>query len=322
VNKQEDYIRQNFFKPRILKSSKRWTKLNNVTEGDSVAWISRLSAESVRKRHWNLQALEEQVYGQLNFKPQVNALSKELVRRSRSLDDLTSNASGRAKRLESRQRCLNYELRECTFKPRVLPRPKSACRPQTNSIFHRKRCELHSDHLCKKCDCKSDPDHRNLVEEYIEAEADNRTLLQHKFAQSEADITGMLEHCNRSVIDFGNPEKMMERFRFMSAKREEWRRQELQFKEAAQLQDCSFHPSPFRPAPCHMRLVRDNVPIRGIHRHLELREMKEKQVREKREIQDKIFCRRPGVAEKYRDPATGTTIVNVSRFSLLIMILT
>ena len=112
------------------------------------------------------------------------------------------------------------------------------------------------------------------------------------------------------TIDLKQPEKTLREIHRQQQEREERRRSELAAREIQELAQCTFHPTlPIYSPPS----LDQPVVVRGIGRHLELMQLREKIQVDRALREQEVFGVRH--SERFRKAETGATIVEVNSCS-------
>lgn len=112
------------------------------------------------------------------------------------------------------------------------------------------------------------------------------------------------------TIDLRQPEKTLREIHRQQQEREDRRRSELAARELEELAQCTFHPQVpiYTPSPVDQPVV-----VRGIGRHLELMQLREKLQVERAMREEEVFgVRNP---ERFRKAENGATIVEVQTYN-------
>jgi hypothetical protein len=117
----------------------------------------------------------------------------------------------------------------------------------------------------------------------------------------------------RREINMLEPEKMAKEIQMKLVEKEERRQQELILKEIQELKECTFQPKINPPPPgagSGNSQGQRAVVIKGLGRHLELRNLLKRQKEMERKRSEEAFNVRN--VDKYRSAADGLTIVQVT----------
>ena len=105
------------------------------------------------------------------------------------------------------------------------------------------------------------------------------------------------------------PERMAREIRLRAQQKEEKIQQNLEEKRMKELEECTFTPKPFKPPPNWITTVQDTVPIIGMERHLELRDLANRKKALNQQRIDEVFGRKN--SHKVKTCIHGTTLVEV-----------
>lgn len=279
--REEDERHQSWFKPSLEESTVKIIEKRrpDILEESTSDRIRRLAVQDQRDIENNKRRLEQAIYGSITYTPQIDPVSKLFGRKS-SIQELHENPRGKQALSWAKVRAERSLDEECTFQPKINEKSRKLVEPDDYDYLFRK---YHSEFPA--------------TEGYEEAQ----TSKQNKSLASQ-------QSSRLQRINFEEPERMLVEIRQRAVEKEELRRQALIAKEIDELQECSFQPSlvsKYRP-----ETVDDEpIVIRGLGRHMELRDMAAKIKEETQWREFKAF--HVVDAEKYRRPEDGTTIVRV-----------
>ena len=285
--REEDDRRKRWFRPRISKRSVEIVSQDRGHESPSNLFdrMARASYDSSRRR----KAMEERIYGQLSFTPDIDPLSRALGTSS-GLEELVSNPRGRRARREAELRATEEVSSQCTFTPTVSPYKGSRLQSQWRGGSTDDECVHYSSDWGCGCPLQS-------LEE----------------AQLGVKACASDPQKLRSVsINLREPERMARDIRLHLQQKEELRQRELDARDIELLKDCTFQPKAARPPATNLEEVRDTVPVRGMERHLELRDLANRRQQEHEQRLEQLFGLKGG-------KTLGLTMVEVTDFVILIL---
>jgi hypothetical protein len=252
----------------------------------------RLAYDDLETINLHKQQKDEEIYGSISFRPEINPLSKELGHKS-TLTELHFNSRGRRVRDRIKSQAESKESRECSFQPKIA-------KSQQSYLRHLKAQGKHS---------------QNVFESPVAWNEFDCPVAKMEYGSSPRvtvdEITRPL-----GSINMLEPEKMAKDIKLKLQEKEERRQQELIVQEIDELKECTFQPK-INPAPRSQTQASNSKPVivKGLGRHLELRNLLQKQKELDSKRKDEAF--RVQNIEKYRSSVDGLTIVQVRETSSL-----
>jgi hypothetical protein len=282
-------LQQNrWFKPQIQPKTEQILSQARpeLLDEDQTDRSNRLWKIDSEEKAVKIKELEEEFYGQISFSPQINPISKLFGRKS-SIDELYENQTGKHSmnvlKLKIEAECNE----ECTFQPKINEYSKEIA-SEKNDTYELLYNRYYENHKTKG---------------YAESPKDVPT---------ERKSRGV---CSLGRINFEQPEKMVSEIHLHRLEKENRRQQELILREVEELQDCTFHPDlrqnqSFAVATSPKRDGESPVVIKGLARHMELKELSQKL---KKEQLDREYAAFHVIrVDDYRRPEDGSTIVQVT----------
>eukprot|EP01038_Epipyxis_sp_PR26KG_P005827 gene5827-8036_t len=252
-------------------------KLLEESEKERIDRLHRLDRETIEERR---KIRENELYGDLRFSPHIDPLSKVLGRNS-SIQELNENQRGKQRKALLIQQIEEQQNQSCTFVPKINDISKQLLEPY-----------------------KDDIDYNQQFRPIGWSEQQQADVNRH---MTPTDIYNI--HRNR--INFNQPEKMSKEIRLHLLEKEEKRRNALIDKEMNELKNCTFQP---RLNQSTSTANIEPVVVRGINRHLELRNLTAKIKHNAMEREKEVFSVKS--VDKYRRPEDGSTVVQTFNFSL------
>ena len=281
-----------FFHPSICKKSAEM--IDSLRGNETLSEMAeRMSKESI-VREKKREMKEQQYYGKLTFTPSLDPMSRALGRAT-SLEDLLWNPRGRKAREDAERKAEDVLRKQCTFRPHIRPSSAASLRSVSMAVDSSyEKPERSPGHWScdDSCDC--------ILHRY------------NLHSSMSADSLGTSSHMpSRSFINMKDPVKMSESIKAHMLEKEQRRQEALHRKELAELSECTFQPTPSKPAPSPQtaRRIREEVPVRGLDGYLSLREQAEQRKREQRLREEQAF--KPKGVEQARSSVHGCTIVKV-----------
>lgn len=296
LKKKQDYRRylleeqgKQWFQPKILETSDRMVMQahpERKTETETTK-ITRWTQQALEKSKQTRKTLEDSIYGPLTFQPTIDAHSQSLVERGSGLQELVENTRGKHIRENVRKRIEEERSIDCSFQPQITGFFKSSTQQQHRYEGDPDQCPVESWHDWNVWQ-QQHPDQKDAW------------CFYHKVSE-------------KSLINMKHPEKMVEDIQAYRREKEEKRKQKLMEKEMKELEDCTFHPQISPDSSYWSNLLReDPVIVRGLGRHLELKELST-QLRQKAKDREAEVFRVKNV-EKYRRQDDHSTILEVGCF--------
>ena len=271
------------FKPKIQKSTGdilKHARPELLLEGPEER-ARRMSDDEMRRIEARKQELENVVYNEndYSFAPNIDRVSKALGRDS-SIDELYENRRGQRIKTNLIRKVNEDIAKECSFAPQTNHK---------NSAFGLE---------VSATGARAVP----IWESCAVAEEDEmarRKLVNNGNRPLSAPSAGMR-------INLREPERMARDIRHHLAEKEEKRREIMAVREINELSECTF-----QPALPHYKASSFNTPVvvRGIARHLELKNLSDK-IRKEKEDRIKNAYKVKNI-NKIKRSGDGTTIIEV-----------
>ena len=293
--------------------------------------VERLSVRDAEAREKDRLKMAEYVYKDVTFKPNLSSKTKELGRAS-SLDDLVEDPKGKAVREAVRRRVQEEQQREQTFRPTIPSyRPEhgsyadmdqsadqgrysyvgaaagiaaTARRANTGTgggevDAHDPYRELYGSDLPRPT---QDDDGAGDAE--VPIMRASYSGASYGVNESHAAVRVPASVALKQQINMREPEKMVQNIKHDLQRKEEHRRGELIRSELRELQECTFTPQITSYAGSAPEGT-SNV-IRGLDRHMELKELTQRKKQEARDREEQVF----GVknVDSMRRVEDGTTV--------------
>ena len=289
IRKEEERKCGTWFKPtisdttNIILSNTRQDILNESINQR----INRLAYEDAENIDQNKHKKEQEIYGNMTFTPSIAPISRELGTKS-SLQELHVNRRGQRVKAKIKDQLEAKESNECSFQPSITKSQESYKKYLKSVGKYHSHPEFDPPVAWRDYSCPLMNNHE-VTEGYGQ---DNKS--SQEIWRPPGSIN-MLE-----------PEKMAKDIRLSLLEKEKKRQNELIVKEIEELQECTFQPKVNTTIPIH-----NNKPIvvRGLGRHLELRNLLNKQKQLEKERKENAF--RVKNIDKYRNTYDGTTIIQV-----------
>lgn len=283
--REEDAKHQSWFKPALEESTVKIIEKHRpeILQETPRERARRLSVEDQREMQNHKKQLEKSIYGSITYTPHIDPISKLFGRKS-SIQDLHENPRGKQAQTWAKVKAERAVEEECTFQPQINLKSKKMVEPTDYDYVYRKYHNEFPSTLGYEENATTATDATH-----------NKSLASHHSSRLQR-------------INFEEPERMLMDIRQRAIEKEEARRQAIIAKEIDELQECSFQPSfvtRYRPES----MDDEPIVIRGLGRHMELRDMAMKIKEENQEREFKAF--HVVNAEKYRRPEDGSTIVQV-----------
>lgn len=292
IRQEIDKEGSSWFKPSILsKSEKLVYKMQPDRENESPTQRDkRLSQWDMMAIEQKKKMLEEELYGDIKFAPTIDKNSKEMARKT-DFRELVENNKGKKARDMVRQKVEEIRGADCPFRPQITDYFEKAI-SKGNASQQILENELR--HFGYN-ECPTDVYNRN-----------NR---------SNDDPNSKANLLSRVTINLKQPERMAGNIRHYLQEREEKRRQAIIERELDDLRDCTFQPQvdPYAFKRKESYLSEEPIIVRGLGRHLELKNRTEKLKEDAATREREVFSVRN--VEKIRRPEDGSTIVEPFSFS-------
>jgi hypothetical protein len=216
----------------------------------------RLSVDDAVDRQQRRALLEQEVYGDLTFQPKIDRLSRALGRAS-DVEELYHNSRGRARKARAEAAERERIEQACTFKPDICAYPGPQQRAEEEEVAAARRLQ-----------------HVGYADDSAEALFGPEPLLRpsHRSTFYRA-------------LDFSQPERLGSEIKAHLREKESARQSALHQREVSELRDCTFAPRLQDPPAPQSKLV----VVRGLNRHLELQQLREKIKQERRTREDNAF---------------------------------
>lgn len=251
--------------------------------------------------HQNKLKKEQEIYQKLcTFTPTIDPISKELANKT-SLSELHHNYRGKRIKDRIKLQVDNKESQECSFTPKIIQSQKSY-KKYLKSIgkLTSPGTQHHSPLTWNEYDCPLMEQHDNYSP-HAQGHERDRILYD-----DNLEIWRPL-----GSINMAEPDKMARDIKLKLQEKEMKRQQELMIKEINELKECTFQPKindypPSQHGPHHRTKP---VIVKGLGRHLELRNLLNKQKELELKRKKEAFTVRN--VDKYRSSIDGLTIVQV-----------
>ena len=302
---REDERHSSWFQPHIQSENKSMSLLAKhhpeCLSEDRESRVQRLSQKAAEEIARHRKKLEEDLYGSISFRPEINPLSRVLGR-DPTVQELFENKKGKHLQMQLRSKYEDRLGEECTFKPAINELSRRLLTPDDEDIFFE----------------KYQRDFRPVGYAESRQGTDTCPVVESHLKATKQDLKD--EHyynLHRSGrINFHEPEKMSRDIRLHLLQKEERRRSEIIAREIDELRECTFKPNiPERRTSVspgeHAGGAGSPVVIKGLNRHLELTRMSDKQKHEAKQREIAAFSV-PNV-DKFRRLEDGSTIVQVRR---------
>jgi hypothetical protein len=217
---------------------------------------------------------EKKVYGGLTFIPEIDPVSKALGHKN-DLKELYENNRGKYIKEMARKKVEEVVGKEYTYKPAINQYPYN-----NNEKEKRMREKYEADHKVfgwAECSMKD-----------LEDEVERSSL---EFPRSSINI------------NLKEPERMARDIKIYMLEREERRKSELVAREIEELRECTFQPNVKEYNPINKT---EPVIIRGLSRHLELKNLHAKQKEETLKREKEVFMVKN--VDSYRGPDNSTIL--------------
>lgn len=298
IRQEEERKCGNWFKPtisdttNIILSNTRQEILNESINQR----IHRLAYEDVESIDQSKLKKEQEIYGSMTFTPSIGPVSRELGIKS-SIKELHENRRGQRIKAKAKDQMEAKESSECSFKPSIEKSQKSFQKYLKSVGKYNSHPEFNPPIAWRDYSCPLINNHE-INESYNQDNRSNQDIWR------PPGSINMLE-----------PDKMAKDIRLTILEKEKKRQNELIIKEIEELHECTFQPKVNTTVPDHNKKP---IIVRGLGRHLELRNLLNKQKELEKERKENAF--RVKNIEKYRNPYDGTTIIQVRIISLLFYI--
>lgn len=278
--REEDERHQQWFKPTLEESTVKiiTKKRPEILEETPSQRVRRLSVQDHQQIQERKKQLEDAMYGHITYTPHIDPVSRMFGRKS-TVQELYENPRGKQAQTWARVKAEQELDEECTFQPKINAKSRKMVEPDDYDYLYQKY--------------ESDYPSTEGYEESRNKEARSKSMASQNSSRLQR-------------INFDEPERMVVEIRQRALEKEEQRRQALIAQEIAELQECSFQPSlqsRYRPES----IDDDPIIIRGLGRHMELRDLTAKLKEENRQREFKAF--HVVNVDKLRRPEDGTTVV-------------
>ena len=280
--KREESEFNQWFKPGIATNTNHILSETRpeVIEETPEQRAQRLYRDDVEDIEKKRRQIEEEMYGNISFVPEIDPISKALVPRT-GIKELSENKRGQRLKMKAKQHVEQRESEECTFHPQISKSQKSYIKELYSSGKANNGPNLFAPHMAwEDVGCLVNQDNSSLS----------------NCAPKPVGSINMRE-----------PERMAKEIRSHQLEKDEKRRAALIVREIDELQECTFQPKIYRKP---LKKQNSNpVTVAGVGRHFELKYLKHKKDEEIRQRKEDAF--RVKNIEKYKRKEDGSTIVEV-----------
>lgn len=311
IYEEESNKFQHYFHPntqasksqQILKEKKPEYLLETPTE--KAQRLSTVEAHILREKK---ALLTRKYYNSIHypFQPEINYISK-LFGRRHTVQDLYENQAAKVSK-QVKQRQLEEELEsECTFRPKINDYSKQLLGQKEESDEYQR---LYAEYYQVQ----------GYGEEEGEEVSDRQKADQHRsLSRDKARQTDVSQSSVLGRINLQQPERMFQEIQEQQMRKEMLRRDAIIAKEIEELQECTFQPqlqqnhsflyeqSQSRGSGGGAAAAVEPVIIKGLNRHLELKQLSDRLKKEEQEREYNAFHVKN--VEKYRRQEDGSTIV-------------
>ncbi len=284
IRKEEELRCGNWFKPTLSETTQAilLNSRQNVLNETVQERTTRLAYDDAENIDQNKLKKEQEIYGQMTFSPIIDPISRELGQAS-SLRELYENRRGKRAKEKIKTQAENKESVECSFKPSI-----------------QKSQESYKKYL------KSIGKYPNQDSQFTPPVAwgeYNCPLANMEYGEERLSANEIWRPPGR--INMKEPDKMARDIRSNLMEKEQKRQNEIILKEIEELKECTFQPK------IHHQLKTESKPVvvRGLGRHLELRNLLQRQKEYEKKRKEDAF--RVKNVEKYRNSIDGSTVVQV-----------
>jgi hypothetical protein len=282
----EDKASEDLFKPQVQKSTNELlshARPELLLEGPEER-AQRMYDTEQRRILAHREDLENTIYNpnDYSFVPKIDRVSKILGRES-SIEELYENRKGQRAKVNALKKAEDKLAQECSFTPKI-------------NNYHLKDTskEIHSDSM-----------HRNGWTSCSVAEEERQE--RNSWLGEPLKEASKLSSTSAVRLNLREPEKMAKEIRLHLAEKEEKRREILAAREIAELSECTFRPSVAKHNPTNFS---SPVVVRGIARHLELKNLSDQKKKDKEDRERNAF--KVKNANKFRRTGDGNTVVEVN----------
>jgi len=276
-----------WFRPTLDRKSEQLARLVRPADENLDQQTDRLYHKDKVSRDDRLAQKRSEIYADDTFQPELDPVSRKLGRTS-GLTELHLNRKGKSVRDKASRKIRETEEAECTFTPALYPYRSNSDR-QALGPGH--------------------PGGDGLQHVGWAEDSAGGTIL-HRYAQDTAAAAKGTDEALRYYrqINMREPERMARDIKHYLKEKEERRQTELAAREVEELQKCTFQPHiPAPMTPIGVDAAAAPVVVRGIGRHMELRQLNEKLKADKAAREREVF-RVPEV-DSFRRLEDGSTIV-------------
>jgi hypothetical protein len=288
----EEEAAANLFKPQIHSTTEnilRDARPELLLEGPEER-ARRMSEDEQKRIKARKHQLEKSIYNseEYTFAPAIDSVSKALGRDS-SIDELYENRRGQRIKMNLIRKANEDIAKECSFTPQTNHK-RDAYAADVSLVGARAVPVWESCHGAQ------------------EDELARRQLLR----MAPNDASRRPSSASGVRINLREPERMARDIKYYLAEKEEKRREILAAREINELSECTFEPAvpEFKPT-----VFKAPVVVRGIARHLELKNLSDKLRKEKADREKNAF--KVKNIEKIKRTGDGNTIVEVNFTSVL-----
>jgi hypothetical protein len=269
---------QHLFQPKILHKSKALVKekyperiFESINER-----VERLTFHDQYQRRVSQESVRRELEKELTFHPKLNDMTHAIGQRT-NLEELHQNYRGKKVRERIKEKVEEKYEREYTFHPKIT------------DYYASKQTQMHQE----------EEDAYQQHYGYDECPADLQI-------RSSEDASQRIKRRGHSFINLRQPERMKKAIDIYMREKEETLQAEMIAREIKELDGCTFSPE-ITGFNYKQRLRDEPVIVRGLGRHLQLRDLSMRKKEEVIEREREVF--RVQNLDKYRRPEDGSTIV-------------
>lgn len=311
IHDKEEKKYEQYFQPNIKQSKslqilkQKKPDLLLETTNEKYERLSIIEADLLNEKK---QLLMKKYYNSLHypFQPEINYISKIFGKKSTINDLYENNLAKQSKELLKKQ--LEEEMNEeCTFQPKINEKSKQMMERQQSSS-------------------STGPadDYERFYHEYYKAkgyeeggeeggDGRGRSGSPSSVREGGGGSIASVSSSKLGRINLQQPEKMFQEIQLQRLQKENRRKEELIAREIEELQECTFQPMLHQNHSFlhDQTAISANEPIiiKGLNRHLELKQLADKLKKEEQEREFNAFHVRN--VDKFRRQEDGSTIVKV-----------